>query len=198
MPAGWDAILLKGMLIKVIDGDTFDADLDRNRKISGKKERIRLLYVDTPELSDSHKEKNLYHGKPAKAFLAGMLSRPEPMLWVSPDHARGNMGRLLGIVESAGVNVNLSLIVRGHSYFDTRYQWPQDFILYVSSEAEAFEAERGIWSSRESRRFYLERLRGKGKTVYSRCNPLFMAKVRDAGSFELPRYRGASSGSRVF
>ena len=94
-----------------------------------------------------------------------MLRRPEPMFWVSPDHARGSKGRLLGIVESAGVNVNLSLIVRRHSYFDTRYQCPQDFILYASSKAETFEAERGIWSSRKSRRFYLERLHGEGKKV---------------------------------
>ena len=65
MPAGWDAILLKVMLIKIIDGDTFDANLDRNRRTSRKEEQIRLLYVDTPELSDSHKGKNLYHGKPA-------------------------------------------------------------------------------------------------------------------------------------
>ena len=48
IPTGWDAILLKGMLIKVIDGDTFDADLDSNRRISGKKERIRLLYAEAP------------------------------------------------------------------------------------------------------------------------------------------------------
>ena len=48
IPTGWDTILLKGMLIKVIDGDTFDADLDSNRRISGKKERIRLLYVEAP------------------------------------------------------------------------------------------------------------------------------------------------------
>ena len=51
MPTGWDAILLMGMLIEVMDGDTFNADLELNRRISGKKERIQLLYVDTPELS---------------------------------------------------------------------------------------------------------------------------------------------------
>ena len=77
-----------------------------------------------PNFQISNKGKNLYHGKPAKAFPAGMLRRPEPMLGLSPEHARGHMGRLLGIAESAGVNVNLSLIGWGHSYFDTRYQWP--------------------------------------------------------------------------
>ena len=77
------------------------------------------------------------------------------------------MVSMLGIVEFTGVNVNLSLIVRGHSYFEMCYQLPQDFILYALSESEAFEAESGIRISSESRRFYLEWLTGEGKTVFS-------------------------------
>ena len=50
------------MKVRVIDGDTFDADIDRNGLFSNPEERIRLLYVDTPELSESHKGKDPKHG----------------------------------------------------------------------------------------------------------------------------------------
>ena len=76
------------MKVRVIDGDTFDADIDRNGLFSNPEERIRLLCVDTPELSESHKGKDPRHG---------------------------------------------------HSYFDTRYSWPEGFRTYPLSEAHAFE-----------------------------------------------------------
>ena len=56
-------------MLKTIDGDTFEADLNRNGRIAGKQERVRLLYVDTPELNESHKGKDLQYGIPAKDFL---------------------------------------------------------------------------------------------------------------------------------
>ena len=42
------------MKVRVIDADAFDVDIDRNGLFSNPEERIRLLYVDTPELSESH------------------------------------------------------------------------------------------------------------------------------------------------
>ena len=69
LPGNWGNISLSKMKVRVIDGDTFDADIDRNGLFSNPEERIRLLYVDTPELSESHKEKDFKHGLPAKAFL---------------------------------------------------------------------------------------------------------------------------------
>ena len=47
---GWNLISLKDLKLKTIDGDTFEADLNRNGRIAGKQERVRLLYVDTLEL----------------------------------------------------------------------------------------------------------------------------------------------------
>jgi endonuclease YncB( thermonuclease family) len=71
----WKKISLSKMNLRVIDGDTFDADLDRNGLFSNPEERIRLLYVDTPELSKSHKGKDPKYGLPAKAFLKSALSK---------------------------------------------------------------------------------------------------------------------------
>ena len=72
------------MKVRVIDGDTFDADIDRNGLFSNPEERIRLLYVDTPELFESHKGKDTKHGLPAKAFLNSTLLKGKAALRVDP------------------------------------------------------------------------------------------------------------------
>ena len=55
-------------MLKTIDGDTFEADLNRNGRIAGKQERVRLLYVDTPELNDPIKERICCTGFLPKIF----------------------------------------------------------------------------------------------------------------------------------
>ena len=53
LPKNWEKISLKKMNPRVIDGDTIDADFNRNGRFSNSEERVRLLYVDTPELIKS-------------------------------------------------------------------------------------------------------------------------------------------------
>ena len=112
LPEGWDALLLSGRKFRVIDGDTFDADLNGDGRLAKTRERIRLLYVDTPELSKSRKGKDVGLGKPAKAFLTEVLEGRRIRLWVNPDYSRGNYGRLLGVLEADGRNVNLDDVER--------------------------------------------------------------------------------------
>ena len=102
------------------------------------------------------------------------------MLWVDPKNYTGNYGRLLEILEVKGHNINLALIKQGHSYFDTRYSWPEDFKTYVKAEAYAFEKNLGIWSLRNSRKRYLFLTCKEGKTVYSSSNPYFVSKIAEA------------------
>ena len=109
------------MKVKVIDGDTFEVDIDRNGLFYNPEGRIRLLYVDTPELSESHKGKDTKHGLPAKAFLKSTLLKGKAALRVNPKNRKADYGRLLVILEVRGYNVNLALIRHGYSYFDTRY-----------------------------------------------------------------------------
>jgi len=68
LPKNWEKISLKKMNLRVIDGDTIDADFNRNGHFSNPEERVRLLYVDTPELKKSHKGKDSKLGLPAKGF----------------------------------------------------------------------------------------------------------------------------------
>tara|TARA_B110001454_G_scaffold218184_1_gene245501 strand:+ start:337 stop:1239 length:903 start_codon:yes stop_codon:yes gene_type:complete len=189
LPEGWDALLLSGRKFRVIDGDTFDADLNGDGRLAKTRERIRLLYVDTPELSKSRKGKDVGLGKPAKAFLTEVLEGRRIRLWVNPDYSRGNHGRLLGVLEVDGRNVNLGLIAQGHSYFDTRFLFPEDYVTYARAEVTAFERQRGIWGTQDSRKRYLQRLRREGKTVYSAKNPWFRIRKIPVRSIHLPKWQ---------
>jgi len=94
LPKKWKNISLKKMKLQVIDGDTFDADFNRNGRFTNPQERVRLLYVDTPELKKSHKGKDPKLGLPAKGFLRTVLSKTNAVLWVDPKNKTGNYGRL--------------------------------------------------------------------------------------------------------
>ena len=190
LPKNWEKISLQKMKAEVIDGDTIDADLNRNGKFSNPEERIRLLYVDTPELSKSYKGKDPKFGLPAKEFLSSVLRKKAAVLWIDPSNRTGNYGRLLAVLEVKGHNINLALIKQGHSYFDTRYSWPEDFKIYAKAEAYAFEKHLGIWSYKKSRKRYLLRMRKEGKTVYSRKNPYFVSKIQKAQSISLSKFNG--------
>ena len=170
-------IFVSKMKVKMINGDTFDVDIDPNGFFSNPEERVRLLYVDTPELSESNKGKDPRHGLPAKAFLKSALLKGKAVLRIDPKYRKGDNGRLLVILEVRRYYVNLTLIRHGQSYFDTRYSWPEGFRTYAMAEAHTFENYLGIWKYKKTRRRYLLRLRKEGKTVYSARNPYFVTRI---------------------
>ena len=108
---GWNLISLKDLKLKTIDGDTFEADLDRNGRIAGKQDRVRLLYVDTPELNQSHKGKDLLNGIPAKYFLKQKMNTGRCCLWVDPENSKGESrtspgaGRMLENQHQPGIDL---------------------------------------------------------------------------------------------
>ena len=69
------------------------------------KNGFRLLYVDTPELSESHKGKDPKHGLTAKAFLKSALLKGKAALRVDTKNKKGDYGRLVAILEVRGYNV---------------------------------------------------------------------------------------------
>ena len=59
-------------VVKIIDGDTVDVDIDLGFGVWLHKERIRLFGIDTPESRTRDLEEKKY-GLAAKKFLTGML-----------------------------------------------------------------------------------------------------------------------------
>jgi endonuclease YncB( thermonuclease family) len=184
---GWTAREVPPQRTYVVDGDTLHIDWNANGYTESH-EKVRLLFVDTPELRDSHKGRDVLFGEPARQFLTSQLSQGALTLWTSPAFPRDHYQRTLGLLQQGRRDVNRHLIRQGHSPFDTRYQWPVDYERYAEAEAEAFARRRGIWSEPRSQRKYLQRLAREGRTVYAPRNRRFVERVWTASRLRLENF----------
>ena len=79
---------------RIVDGDTVDVDIDLGFGIWMKKQRVRLMGIDTPESRTRDLEEKKY-GKAAKAYLEDKLNSGQPILKTFKDGV-GKYGRILG------------------------------------------------------------------------------------------------------
>lgn len=104
-------------LIKVIDGDTIDIDIDLGFGVWMKNQRIRMHGIDTPESRTRDLEEKKY-GLAAKAFLTEMLDDSHLILKTHKDE-RGKFGRILGEVwrttDFADQSINNYMIEKHHA-----------------------------------------------------------------------------------
>ena len=82
-------------VVKIIDGDTIDVDIDLGFGVWLKKERIRLFGIDTPESRTRDLEEKKY-GLAAKEFITGMLDDEGGIILKTQKDAEGKFGRILG------------------------------------------------------------------------------------------------------
>ena len=83
----------KSKVIKIIDGDTIDVDIDLGFDDILAKQRIRLYGIDTPESRTRDKEEKV-RGLLSKAFLTAKCPVGSYIILVS--HEKGKFGRILG------------------------------------------------------------------------------------------------------
>ena len=103
-------------LVKIIDGDTIDVDLDLGFDVVLKKQRIRLHGINTPESRTRDLEEKKY-GLAAKARLAELIDNADDLtVKTSVDgKARGKYGRILGTIYADTTNINNTLVDEGHA-----------------------------------------------------------------------------------
>ena len=77
---------------RIVDGDTVDVDIDLGFGMVYKKQRVRMMGIDTPESRTKDLEEKFY-GKQAKKFLTSLLKETEVEL---VSHDKGKFGRILG------------------------------------------------------------------------------------------------------
>ena len=82
-------------IVKVIDGDTVDVDIDLGFGIWMKKERIRLYCIDTPESRTRDKEEKKY-GLIAKDAVLSYLPLDSIQTLRTQKDKVGKFGRILG------------------------------------------------------------------------------------------------------
>ena len=109
-------------VIKVVDGDTIDVDIDLGFGMTYKKQRVRLMGIDTPESRTRDLEEKKF-GKASKKHLKKLLESAERISLIS--HDKGKFGRILGEiyihfneghpVYGTEINVNQQMIDDHHA-----------------------------------------------------------------------------------
>ena len=107
----------KCKLVRVIDGDTVDIDIDLGFGVWLRKQRIRMHGIDTPESRTRDLEEKKY-GLAAKDFLVKWTGAGDLRIKTHKD-AKGKFGRILGelfMKTSVGeLSVNQSLVENSHA-----------------------------------------------------------------------------------
>ena len=88
----------KCKILKVIDGDTVDVDLDLGFGVWLNNERVRIMGIDTPESRTSDKIEKLF-GMAAKERLSSLLGSEailDTMINKNGENMKGKFGRILG------------------------------------------------------------------------------------------------------
>ena len=96
-------------IVKVIDGDTTDVDIDLGFGVWMKKQRIRFYGVDTPESRTRDKEDKVY-GLMAKEFVQQHLPVGSKQVLRTKKDGVGKYGRILGEFVVGDTTVNQLLI----------------------------------------------------------------------------------------
>jgi len=106
-------------IVRIIDGDTVDVDIDLGFAVWLNKQRIRLFGVDTPESRTRDAEEKKF-GILAKNFVKGRLPiGSNQVLRTRLDDSRGKFGRILGefVLDETTLNQLLIVTNNGVPYF---------------------------------------------------------------------------------
>ena len=101
----------KCKMVKVVDGDTIDVDIDLGFGVWMRNQRIRMHGIDTPESRTRDLEEKKY-GLAAKDFLIKWTNAGGLTLKTHKDD-RGKFGRILGEIWCFDTNVNEKMIENG-------------------------------------------------------------------------------------
>ena len=85
-------------VIKVVDGDTVDVDIDLGFGVTLRDERVRIMGIDTPESRTRDKVEDLF-GEAAKARLKELMSEGGKLITTENkkgEDMKGKFGRILG------------------------------------------------------------------------------------------------------
>ena len=117
---GWGETMYeyRARVIKVVDGDTVDVDIDLGFGVWLKDERVRIMGIDTPESRTRDKVEKKF-GLAAKARLKELLG-PTPILKTQVgkggEDMKGKFGRILGdFLTEDGKKCGELLVKEGHA-----------------------------------------------------------------------------------
>lgn len=113
-----------GTVQAVVDGDTFDLSDGR---------RVRLLLVDTPEITNGHDD---CYGQEAADFTRGLIEDAQVQLSYDEAACKDRYGRTLAYVKAGDTELNTALVTQGYACS-----------LYIKPGGEARAAEFDTYES---------------------------------------------------
>ena len=119
-------------ILKVVDGDTVDVDIDLGFGCWLRNERVRIVGIDTPESRTSDRIEKVF-GEAAKQRLTSLLSSEATLIsQVSKmgENMKGKFGRILGDFKTINDQViSTTLMEEGHA------------VAYNGGDKEAVQAQ---------------------------------------------------------
>ena len=104
-------------VLKVVDGDTVDVDIELGFGVWLTDERVRIMGIDTPESRTSDPVEKVF-GLASKARLKELLDEEAILITQDDKHGedmKGKFGRVLGDFRVGGRTVTEILIEEGHA-----------------------------------------------------------------------------------
>ena len=103
-------------VVKVVDGDTIDVDIDLGFGMTYKKQRVRMMGIDTPESRTRDLVEKKF-GKASKKHLKDLLENADSLSLTS--HDKGKFGRILGEIfahhNDEEISINQQMIDDHHA-----------------------------------------------------------------------------------
>jgi micrococcal nuclease len=109
--------LYDAKLVKVVDGDTVDVDIDLGFGIKLTNERVRIMGIDTPESRTSNKVEKVF-GLAAKYRLQAILENDCILITTEDKKGEdevGKFGRVLGDFQVGDKTVTQIMMEEGHA-----------------------------------------------------------------------------------
>ena len=137
----------EAIVTHVTDGDTLHV------KMNGKEEKIRILYIDTPEKYGGSKlekdakkagisaDKEQELGKLSSGYAAKFFHQGDKVN-VNSDK-KDQYGRMLGTVSKNGIDYSTQIIKDGYSCIYKKVKYPKELDNVLQ---EAKESKKGLWS----------------------------------------------------
>ena len=109
----------KCKILRVVDGDTVDIDIDLGFGVWLKKERVRMMGIDTPESRTRDKEEKKF-GLAAKDFVkskmpVGSMQILKTEIDRSGEDKKGKFGRILGDFLFDDERLTDMMVAEGHA-----------------------------------------------------------------------------------
>ena len=99
-------------LVRVVDGDTIDVNVDLGYKVWLRKERVRLLGINTPESRTRNLEEKAL-GLASKERLKELL--PKRFIIRTSKDGKGKFGRILAVPIVDGEDICERMVLEGHA-----------------------------------------------------------------------------------